>query len=342
MAVGVEAGAGVVFAVFDLPNRREAYIGVGAAQLAPLVLALAAAATIRVVKRRIARRVGDMRHERVLAVILRPTDGEQDSAVRMQAAFRGEELGCAHASGARSRASPMHHVALVSNEVPPNCKCSASRAPAGHLARARARRTQEVEAWQAARAERTIMTLFVYSGVVVAIGVLAYVCLLYGVKFDARQAESWVVGTLVGFVTDIFVQEPLVELIKVVVALMIMLCRSSLRGAVMNRIAAKRDAIKLALNFAQELRKSDGGTPTAAAEGDGGVAGAGAGAGAAPRSPASPAGAAAMTSPKAGRLGAKDSGESRAGEPATTTADRPVGVVDMLLLWPGRRSAARV
>lgn len=220
-------------------------------------------------------------------------------------------------------------------------------APADHLGKARARRAKEVEAWTAARAERTIMTTFVYCGISVAIGVLTYVCLLFGVKFAPQQAEAWVVGTLIGFVTDILVQEPLVELLKVVVSLLLMLCRSSLRGTVMNRIAAKRDAIKLALGVAQEFvtkREGSGGSGSGELRGSG-TSGEGAGA-----SGTTPIAAASSkrTSPPAvagGGVGGAPSGPKAEGDARgadRVLAERPVGVVDMLMLWPGRRSAARV
>jgi hypothetical protein len=193
------------------------------------------------------------------------------------------------------------------------------------------RRLQEVREWRRASAPRSFMLTLVYAGVTVAIGVLLYLCLLYGVKFERRQTESWIVGTLVGFVTDALVQQPLVELIKVCVALVIMLCRSSLRGAVLNHLAAKRDELKLALAQARDLEAAAATGATVAAT----AAPVGGGPAGSPPPPTMPL---PPVTPKAGGAG----GEVRGAEVAVGVAaqPRPVGVLDVLQLWPGRRARA--
>lgn len=137
------------------------------------------------------------------------------------------------------------------------------RAFAGFIARARLRRRAEVGAWERMKSERVFLLSLIYSGLVIISVLLLYVCLLYGVKFEARQMQSWVIGSLVGFATDIIVQQPLVELLKVFIALSYMLCRKSLRLTVIHSLAARRDMLRIQLYEAQMRERAAGGAAAA-------------------------------------------------------------------------------
>lgn len=130
------------------------------------------------------------------------------------------------------------------------------RSCAGLLARNRTLRYKELRTWQDVKAERGLMVSLVYCGVGVVCAMLLYLCLLYGVKFDARQTQSWILATVTGMVTDIFIQQPGVELLKTFIALIVMLCRQSVKSGVIHSLAAKRDALRISIRVAREREES--------------------------------------------------------------------------------------
>jgi len=73
-------------------------------------------------------------------------------------------------------------------------------------------RLKEVKVWQSEEvtSQRYIIAAFVYSCLFLVVSLSFYIVLLYGVLFTPQQARAWILASFIAFLTDIFVQEPVI------------------------------------------------------------------------------------------------------------------------------------
>jgi len=79
----------------------------------------------------------------------------------------------------------------------------------------------------------------VYGVMLVLVGVMFYLCCLYGILFTPEQARAWVLASMVSFAVDIVIQEPLVQLGKVILFFIWRLGNDSARAIVVASVAAR-------------------------------------------------------------------------------------------------------
>jgi len=79
----------------------------------------------------------------------------------------------------------------------------------------------------------------VYWVLLLIVGCAFYMCCLYGILFTPEQSRAWVIASLVAFSIDIVLQEPLVQLLKVIVLFLWKLGDDSARAIIVASVAAR-------------------------------------------------------------------------------------------------------
>ncbi|KAA0164730.1 hypothetical protein FNF31_02267 [Cafeteria roenbergensis] len=94
----------------------------------------------------------------------------------------------------------------------------------GFAARRLAMRLQELRVWEGMHCERQAVVTLVYASLLLLMLGSSFVCLVFGVVFAPEQARAWVLTTLVAFLIDAAVQEPIAILINALVLIGLRAC----------------------------------------------------------------------------------------------------------------------
>jgi len=119
------------------------------------------------------------------------------------------------------------------------------------------KRLKELKVWQSddMMQQRWVLIGFVYSCLFLVVGLSFYVVLLYGVIFTPEQARAWIIASFVSFLTDIFIQEPVIQLGLSIVDFVRKLTETSARSIVLASLAS-RAGLSVA-DIAAGLKQSD-------------------------------------------------------------------------------------
>lgn len=94
--------------------------------------------------------------------------------------------------------------------------------------------------WQAFEGayERRILRAIVYATVCILILFLAFINLVYGIKFSRAQTTSWLLSVATGIFTDVVVNEPMTELLHAVLQIMLIIRKKGVYEGIFSSNAA--------------------------------------------------------------------------------------------------------
>jgi hypothetical protein len=84
----------------------------------------------------------------------------------------------------------------------------------GYHGRMRAARKRELDTWHSMSSTRRVLLVILYSIAFTLVAMSLYITLIFGVKFTPVQVQAWLTASLMTYLLDAFVKEPLIALLK--------------------------------------------------------------------------------------------------------------------------------